>query len=177
MDNNFNNMPHTDNIDVKTLEDILKEKGVFLWTTRGKSMRPLLKTNRDIVEIRRPDTVYEDGILKVGDVALYTIPIPRFRGQYVLHRVRRVCDGYYIICGDNNVSMEKVPFSWVIGVMTGLTRRGKNVDLNGAAYKIYVRHWGSRYRRRVVAKRIGYRIKRPLIGPYRAVRKLLKGKR
>ena len=139
-------------------------------------MRPLLKTNRDIVEIRRPDTVYEDGILKVNDVALYTIPHPRFKGQYVLHRVRKVCNGYYILCGDNNVIMERVPFGWVIGVMTGLTRRGREVDMNGRAYRMYVKQWGSRYRRRVTLKRIANGIKRPLRRPYRAIKRMLKGK-
>lgn len=176
MENNSANNTFGESAEVNTLEDILADKGVFMWTTRGKSMRPLLKTNRDVVEIRRPDTVYDDGILKENDVALYSIPHPRYRGQYVLHRVRKVCNGYYIICGDNNVVMEKVPFNWVIGVMTGLTRKGREVNLNGAAYRFYVRHWGSRYRRRIAAKRIGYKLKQPLRRPYRAIKRVLKGK-
>ncbi len=157
-----------------SIEEILEKKGSFVWATQGRSMRPLLKTNRDLVEIKKPQDVYPDGILKVNDVALYRIPMQRFEGQYILHRVRKVCDGYYIICGDNNVNMERVPFDWVVGVMCGLTRRGHEVDLNGAVYKAYVKHWGSRYRRRMVLKRIGASIKKPLRPIKRRLRQMLK---
>lgn len=176
METNSNNNMLPASEDINTVESILREKGIFFWSTRGKSMRPLLKTNRDVVEIRRPDSVYEDGILRENDVALYAIPVERFRGQYILHRVRKVCDGYYLICGDNNLIMEKVPFDWVVGVMTGLTRRGRDIDLNGRAYRMYVKHWGSCYRRRLIAKRIGVKAKKLLIRPYRALRKLIKGR-
>lgn len=158
----------------KSIEEILQEKGSFVWSTTGTSMRPLLKTKRDVVEISDPKSVYEDGILRVNDVALYR---PRFSnpdGQYVLHRVRKVCDGYYILCGDNNVLREKVPFDWVVGVMTGLTRRGKNVDLNGFAYRMYVKHWGSRYRRRIKLKRFFYPIRKKLRPAVRRIKKLFK---
>ena len=174
MDINSEKNCSTKREDADLLEDILKKKGVVLWSTMGRSMRPLLKTNRDIVEISRPDRVYEDGVLKPNDVALYSVPIANMKGQYVLHRVREVRKSHYVICGDNNVRMELVPFSWVIGVMTGLTRRGHDVNLNGFAYRAYVRLWGSRYRRRVILKRVMRPIKRLLRGPYRALRRLFK---
>lgn len=158
----------------KSIEEILDEKGVFVWATRGTSMRPLLRTNRDVVEIRKVSEVYADGVLRVNDVALYKVPLPRFEGNYILHRVREVHDGYYIICGDNNVMMEHIPFDWVVGVMTGLTRKGKNIDLNGFFYRFYVKHWGSRYRRRMIVKRIGFTVKKPLRPIYRAIKRLVK---
>lgn len=158
----------------RSIEDVLNSEGVLIWATYGTSMRPLLKTNRDVVEIRRPQDVYEDGILRVNDVALYKIPLKKFEGQYVLHRVRKVCDGYYVICGDNNVFMEHVPFEWVVGVMSGLTRRGKDVDLNGFAYRAYVKHWGGRYRRRMILKRISFKLKKPLRPIYHGIKKLFK---
>lgn len=156
----------------KNIEDILASGGTFIWSTRGTSMRPLLKTNRDVVEIKSPKAVYPDGKLRVNDVALYKLPIKRFEGQYILHRVRKVREGYYVICGDNNVFMEHVPFDWVIGVMSGLTRRGKEVNLNGFWYKAYVKHWGSRYRRRMIVKRIGHYVKKPLRPIYHGIKKL-----
>ena len=53
--------------------------------------------------------------LKTGDVALYRRPA----GEYVLHRVVKVLDGAYLICGDNRLWKETVPEEWVIGVMVG----------------------------------------------------------
>lgn len=158
----------------QSVEDILDKNGSFVWLTRGASMRPLLKTGRDVIEIKKPEAVYPDGILKVNDVALYKVPFKGREGQYILHRVRQVHDGFYIICGDNNVIMEKVPVSWVIGVMTGLTRRGRNVDLNGFFYKSYVKHWGGRYRRRMILKRIGFAVKKPLRPVYHRIRSAFK---
>ena len=116
-------------------EDLLACDGLLVYKTRGVSMRPMLRQNRDLVVIRVPKKRLEP-----MDVALYR------RGEaYVLHRVIRVGDGYYLIRGDNTYALEKVPDSAVIGVMTGFQRNGKEYDAGDRAYRIYARFWQGIY--------------------------------
>lgn len=159
------------------IEDILARDGTFVWTTKGSSMRPLLRTGRDLVQITAVESVYPDKRLKINDVALYKIPehiLPKDLQAkytpYILHRVLEVRDTFYVIRGDNNPGAEMVPFDWVIGVMTGLTRNGKNVDLNGRMYRLYLSAWVDRYRARMRIKLIKFKIKRMLYPAYKAIR-------
>ena len=114
-----------------TFENMLARYGHFAWTTRGNSMRPLLKTGRDVVAIHRPE-----GRLKRFDVALY-----RAQGRYVLHRVLEVHEGYYIIAGDNCIHRERVRDSQIIGVMRSMTRKGRHIDVDNQLYRAYVHLW------------------------------------
>ena len=76
----------------RTLEEMLRRDGFLVYKTRGVSMRPLLKENRDLVTIRP-----FDGRLKKYDVPLY-----RRRGnRYTLHRIIAVRENDYVIRGDN----------------------------------------------------------------------------
>ena len=163
--------------DTTPIEDIIARDGKLIWTTKGSSMRPLLKTGRDLVQISAVKSVYPDGMLKVNDVALYKIPesiLPKELHKnytpYILHRVIAVRDTHYIIRGDNNPGVETVPFDWVIGVMTGLTRKGKNVDLNGKKYKLYLSTWVAKYRLRMRLKLIKIKI----YPAYKAIKNIFK---
>ncbi len=120
---------------VSTFEDILARDGRLVYKTRGVSMEPMLRQNRDLVVIQVPDSR-----LKKYDVALYR------RGKdYVLHRVIGVADGHYLIRGDNNYAVETVPFGAVIGVLTGFQRKGKQHDVTERGYGLYVRLWHALY--------------------------------
>jgi hypothetical protein len=102
---------------MSTFEKLLARDGILVYRIRGVSMEPMLRQNRDLVEIRVPPTR-----LKKYDVALYR------RGKaYVLHRVIGVEEKRYLIRGDNTYSIEKVPDSAVIGVLTGFQRKGKQI--------------------------------------------------
>ena len=118
-----------------SLEEILARDGVLVYKTRGTSMEPLLRQDRDLVIIRAPEAR-----LKKGDVALYR------RGEsYVLHRVIEVRDDHYLIRGDNTFAPEKVPCGAVIGVMTGFRRKGREYGAADAGYLRYVRVWNALY--------------------------------
>ena len=120
---------------VSTFEDILARDGRLVYKTRGVSMEPMLRQNRDLVVIRVPDSR-----LKKYDVALYR------RGKdYVLHREIGVADGHYLIRGDNTYAVETVPFGAVIGVLTGFQRKGKQHDVTQKGYRLYVRLWHALY--------------------------------
>ena len=142
----------------RTLEEMLRRDGFLVYKTRGVSMRPLLKENRDLVTIRP-----FDGRLKKYDVPLY-----RRRGnRYTLHRIIAVRENDYVIRGDNTFAKEYVPDNAVIGVLTGIRRKGKDIDLSGAGYRFYTRFWNLLYPVRFVlhkARRLGGRIKRGLKG-------------
>ena len=109
------------------IEDVLKEKGVYIGPTVGVSMLPMLKNRRDtiVVELKKER-------LKRLDVALYK------RGEtYILHRVLKAVDGGYIIRGDNCYADENVPEDAVIGVLREFFRKDKHILCTDKKYIRY----------------------------------------
>ena len=92
-----------------TFESLLARDGYLVYKTRGVSMEPMLRQNKDLVTIRVPVSR-----LQKYDVALY-----RRGDAYVLHRVIGVMPDHYRIRGDNTYAVETVPDSAVIGVLAG----------------------------------------------------------
>ena len=78
-------------------EDIIERDGRLGYTNIGDSMCPLIRQDRDILIIEKPQ-----GKLKKYDVPLYK----RDNGQYVLHRILKVRENDYVICGDNRYGKE-----------------------------------------------------------------------
>lgn len=122
----------------QTIERELEERGYGLFQTVGDSMEPLLHSRRSTVMIERAK-----GPLKRYDVALYRRPT----GEYVLHRVIKILDDAYLICGDNRTWRERVPMEWVIGVMAGYYADERNVYISCAdrAYQRYMQMLPVRY--------------------------------
>lgn len=126
-----------------TFEEILNRDGVLVYRTRGVSMEPMLRQNRDLVVIRVPEKRLEP-----LDTALYK------RGSdYILHRVIGVADDHYLIRGDNTFVIEHVPFVNLIGVLTEFNRRGKTYSVTDKAYLRYARLWNAIYPLRVFYRR------------------------
>ncbi len=119
--------------DINAVEEQLKTQDTVAYLTSGASMRPLLRTHKDIVVISKP--VHP---LVIGDVPLYK---KKGVGKLILHRIIGVSpDGTYIIRGDNTYQKEYVPQSDVVGVMTAIYRGGKYIDCStSSTYKIYVK--------------------------------------
>ncbi len=128
-----------------TFEEELEKHGKLIYTNVGDSMMPLLRERRDLLIIERPT-----GRLKKYDVPLYK----RDSGQYVLHRIIKVREADYVICGDNRCSREYgITDRHIIGVLTGFVRDGKTYSVNDPGYRMYVRVWcGLFYPRMVVLK-------------------------
>lgn len=115
----------------KRIEELLAEEGVFVSTTSGVSMMPMLRDRRDTIVITPAC-----GRLKKYDVALY-----RRGDDYVLHRVVKVLPDSYIICGDNCVTLEKgITDAQVIGKLTEVRRGEKKLRLDGLGYGLYCRY-------------------------------------
>ena len=118
----------------KTFEEILDENGYLVYTNVGRSMMPLIRQHRDLIEIRKkgPERC------KKYDVVLYK------RGsKYILHRILEVLpEGRYVIAGDNNTFLEKdITDENIIGVMTKVVRDGKPVEMDDKMYQAYVHMW------------------------------------
>ena len=126
-----------------TFEKMLAEDGRLVYRTRGVSMEPMLRQNRDLVVIEVPASR-----LKKYDVALYK------RGtSYVLHRVIGVKDDHYLIRGDNTYALETVPDSAVLGVLTAFQRKGNKYSGTDRGYRCYVRIWNAIYPLRALRAR------------------------
>ncbi|MGN1112926.1 MAG: S24/S26 family peptidase [Acutalibacteraceae bacterium] len=116
-----------------TFEQELEKNGKIVYTNVGTSMMPLLRQKRDLIIIEKPH-----GRLKKYDVPLYKRP----SGQYVLHRILKVRENDYVICGDHCYRREfGVTDSQIIGVLTGFIRDGKTYSVNNKGYKAYVHLW------------------------------------
>ena len=101
-------------------------------------MEPLLHNRKSTVVIAA-----KQGRLKRYDVALYHRPT----GEYVLHRVLKVLDEAYLICGDNRVWKETVPEEWIIGVMTDFypDEHSNPISCNSKIYQQYLKTLWRRY--------------------------------
>ena len=125
---------------------VLEKNGVLSFTPGGISMWPIISNRADTVIIKTTQ-----GILKKYDVAFYE----RKSGQVVLHRVLKVNQNTYDMCGDSQTAVEKgVPFEAVFGVMEGYYKGGKYIDCNkNIMYKFVVRLWSfSIFFRRCILK-------------------------
>lgn len=114
-------------------EDVIERDGRLIYTNVGDSMRPLIRQDRDILIIEKPV-----GRLKKYDVPLYK----RDSGQYVLHRILKVRERDYVICGDNRYSKEYgITDRHIIGVLTAVVRDGKEIPITDWRYRLYVHLW------------------------------------
>lgn len=145
-----------------SIEEELAKHGRGFFQVVGDSMEPLLHSHYSTVVIEKPT-----GRLKKYDVALFYRPGGIFpnqpKGRYVLHRVVKVRERDYLICGDNRVYREPVPEEWIVGVMTGW--------FNGEVYTACDSEEHRRYMEGLERRRVGVwfrllpgRVKRKLFG-------------
>lgn len=144
--------------EAQRFEELLQRDGFLVYKTRGVSMQPLLKQDRDLVTIRP-----FEGRLKKYDIPLYR----RKGGGYLLHRIIKVRPDVYVIRGDNTFRKEFVPDSEIVGVLTDFKRKGKDHSVRETGFRVYSRVWNFIYPLRFVlhmARRAGGGVKRKLKG-------------
>ena len=116
-----------------SFEEILESEGRLIYSNVGDSMLPMIRQGRDLLVIERTS-----GRLKQYDVPLYR----RDTGQYVLHRVLKVRERDYVLCGDNRWGRETgITDRHVLGVLTAIIREGKTLSVTDRRYRIYVHLW------------------------------------
>lgn len=131
------------------IEDVLKEKGVYVGPTVGVSMLPMLKNRRDTIVVKP-----KMERLKRLDVALY-----RRGDAYVLHRVLQPIEGGYVIRGDNCYSDEYIPEEDVFGVLTEFFRKDKHIYCTDEKYIKYAKKRLKTYKTRRFFVRIKWKIR------------------
>jgi len=142
----------------RQIEDVLAEEGLFVSTTVGVSMFPMLRNRRDTIIVMP----YE------GRLKKYDVPLYKRGSDYILHRIIEVLPDSYVICGDNCIQKEYgITDEQILGVLTGFYRGSKQINMDGFGYKLYVRVWCRLYpirkiygRMRRVAVRIWHKIQR-----------------
>ena len=105
------------------------------FTTSGTSMLPMLRDRKDVVYLRKMERR-----AKRYDVVLFR----RYSGEYVLHRVVRIePDGTYVLCGDNQVALERgVKQEQMLAVVEAFRRNGILIDCRRSIlYCCYSRTW------------------------------------
>ncbi|MBR3144759.1 MAG: S24/S26 family peptidase [Clostridia bacterium] len=108
----------------------IKNEGEYSTITSGVSMYPMLRDKKDIVVVKKADSV------KKNDVILYR---RKDTANLVLHRVISVTDDSYLTRGDNTYYLESVKKEDIAGVLSAFYRRGKYHDAKkDTGYKIYV---------------------------------------
>lgn len=133
------------------IENVLEEKGIFVSTTVGVSMYPMLRNRKDTIVIKPVQ----------GRLKKYDVPLYRRGSDYVLHRIVKVTSDGYVICGDNCLNKEyQVTDDDIVGVLKGFFRGNKKVDMFGQTYRIYCRVWVACYPVRCVLKRCWRMMKR-----------------
>ena len=110
----------------------------MLCPTSGCSMRPFLRSGVDLAYIE----CKKQSRCRKYDVVLYR----RQTGKYVLHRIVKVCPDSYTLCGDNCWQREPgITDAQILGVLTGVIREGRRVDVNSRRYRALVRVWCACY--------------------------------
>lgn len=112
-------------------EMISKDKQVNL-TVTGNSMFPLFSHLRDSVTVKKFNEY------KKYDIILYV----RNNGDLVLHRIVKVKNNEFYLCGDNQTLIEYPIYpEQVIGKVVSFTRKGKVYDFNSFLSMLYARFW------------------------------------
>jgi hypothetical protein len=142
----------------RQIEDVLAEEGLFVSTTVGVSMFPMLRNRRDTIIVMP----YE------GRLKKYDVPLYKRGSDYILHRIIEVLPDSYVICGDNCIQKEYgITDKQILGVLTGFYRGSKQINMDGFGYKLYVRVWCRLY----PIRKIYGRMRRIAVKVWRKVRR------
>jgi len=137
-----------------TFEEQLALNGRLIYTNKGDSMMPLIREDRDLLIISPAN-----GRLKKYDVPLYK----RDSGQYVLHRILKVREDDYVICGDNRWKKEYgITDRHIIGRLTGIVRNGRTISFEDKKYRCYVHLWCDLFPLRALIVHIIFKIRKEL---------------
>lgn len=117
---------------VVSYEELVR-RGHLIVQPNGWSMWPMIQNGRDTVLIEP-----KDGRCKKYDIPLYKDKA----GRYIVHRIIKVTDNGYVICGDGVYYREyDVTDENIIGVVKGFYRKEKFISVENKGYKLYSRIW------------------------------------
>lgn len=114
--------------EIKSFEEILNEDGVLVYTCKGMSMYPLLRQNKDLLVIHKPDRE-----LKKYDIVLF-----KSADRYVLHRIIKIEGDMITTAGDHNTFKDRsIHKDQILGILTSIVRDGKEMELQDPKLRVY----------------------------------------
>lgn len=138
-------------MDETLIEQYIKENGDFVAIPVGTSMYPMLRNRRDSVYLVR----YEGEGLKKYDLPVYK----RADGTQVMHRCLGKDENGYIMCGDNQWTLEHgIREDQIIAVARGFYRDEKYIPNENRLYRAYYKLWSSNLFLRKCALRVIHKI-------------------
>ena len=114
------------------IDEQLRQGKDVTFRIKGNSMFPFLHSGKTDVTL----TSAPKGCLR-NDVILFQTD----GGKYIMHRIVRVEQGYYITMGDGLVSKEKAAADQVVGVMKSFSYKGKVRSVENRSYRFSVCLW------------------------------------
>lgn len=112
------------------MQEVIESGGEFTFTPNGISMLPLIRPGVDSVVLVKANSV------KVGDAVFYQ----RDNGQFVLHRIVKLKNGGYVMCGDNQFFYEYgITDKHILAKMKAVIKDGITIDENSKEYKKYIK--------------------------------------
>ncbi|MBO4454864.1 MAG: S24/S26 family peptidase [Bacteroidales bacterium] len=134
------------------VSEFLSEGRSVVINTKGQSMSPFIRGERDSVELVKQPSV------EVGDIVLAQLA----PGHYVLHRVNAISGNRVRLKGDGNLdSTEACTLQDICGTAVAILHRGKRrIDCTTRCRKRCYRRW-------VAAPRI---VRRIVLGFYRRIK-------
>ena len=113
------------------IKEIVEAGGEFRFVSKGTSMLPMLRHNRDTIVLAKAELP-----LKKYDVPFYR----RKDGSFVLHRVVGFDkNGGYIMCGDNQFAKEYgITDENIVAVLKAYIKDGKRIECSDPDYLEYV---------------------------------------
>lgn len=112
---------------------IIKEGHPVVIMTKGNSMLPFIRGDKDNVELVKPENP------AIGDLALCQIA----PGHYVLHRIIAIDGDKVTLKGDGNLKgTERCTTAGICGIVTKIIRKGgREILCDSASFKRRSRRW------------------------------------
>ena len=140
---------------MKSIEEVLARDGVLVYTNVGDSMLPLIRQGRDLIIIKAK----KEGRLKKYEIPLYR----RDNGQIILHRIIKVRDDDYVLCGDNRWQCETgITDRHIMGVLSAVVRDGKEIPVSSWKLHLYAHIWCDLFPLRALIVHIIFKIRKEL---------------
>lgn len=116
------------------IEEIIAEGSEVELRVKGYSMRPLLRSDIDVVVLRP---------ICEGDIGVGTIVLFRYKNQHILHRIVAIDGDNLKIAGDGNYkTYEYCSVKDIVAVADSVIRKsGKRVKCNSICWRFTSRLW------------------------------------
>lgn len=137
------------------IEEVIASGGEFRLYPKGTSMLPIIRQGIDSI------VLCAIGDVCVNDILLYK----RDDGSFVLHRVVKIKNDEYIMCGDNQFDLERgITQRHLLAKVKYFYRENEKITGDNIEYQKYLKTLPRVRRRRKIRNTLG-RIKNKIIKP------------